>query len=193
MKLDEFPVEIQPYVMPQPGGKYVYRCFSCHSEYGVEKLLYTCPECGSVLMIKDLEWQRLKEIPGSTWRKVFDYRSMLTLPELRGIYRYHELLGSLMPLDSIVYLGEGHTPVVAGNDRLCQWAGMPLSFKNDGQNPSASFKDRGMASAFSYLKRLIIHHGPCFCLTAKSLRSNWANPWAVAQESSRSPVFLTIA
>jgi threonine synthase len=159
MKLDEFPAEIQPYLMPQPGGKYVYRCFSCHSEYGVEKLLYTCPECGSVLMIKDLEWQRLKEIPGSTWRKIFDYRSMLTLPELRGIYRYHELLGSLMPLDSIVYLGEGHTPVVAGNDRLCQWAGMPLFFKNDGQNPSASFKDRGMASAFSYLKRLIIHHG----------------------------------
>jgi threonine synthase len=159
MKLDEFPAEIQPYLMPQPGGKYVYRCFSCHSEYGVEKLLYTCPECRSVLMIKDLEWGRLKGIPGSTWRKIFDYRSMLTLPALRGIYRYHELLGSLMPLDSIVYLGEGLTPVVAGNDRLCRWAGMPLAFKNDGQNPSASFKDRGMASAFSYLKRLIIHHG----------------------------------
>jgi threonine synthase len=159
MKLDDFPAEMQPYLMPQPAGKYVYRCFSCHSEYGIEKLLYTCPECRSVLMLKDLEWERHKRIPGPTWRKIFDYRGMLTIPALRGIYRFHELLGSLMPLDSVVYLGEGHTPVVAANDRLCQWTGMPFYFKNDGQNPSASFKDRGMASAFSYLKHLIGHQG----------------------------------
>jgi len=159
MKLDDFPAEIQPYLMPQPSGKYVYRCSSCQSEYGVEKLLYTCPECRSVLLIKDLEWERLRQISGPTWRKIFDYRSMLTLPSLRGIYRYHELLGSLLPLDSVVYLGEGHTPVIAGNDRLSQWAGLPFYFKNDGQNPSASFKDRGMASAFSYLKHLLLHQG----------------------------------
>lgn len=157
MKLVDFPAEIQPYLLPQPSGKYIYRCFSCHAEFGVEKLLYTCPECRSVLLIKDLEWQRLKQTPGPTWRKIFDYRSMLTIPALRGIYRYHELLGSVTPLDSVVYLGEGHTPVVAGNERLRRWAGISFYFKNDGQNPSASFKDRGMASAFSYLKHLIQH------------------------------------
>jgi threonine synthase len=107
------------------------------------------------MMIKDKEWDRLKEVPGTLWRKIFDYRSMLTMPALRGIYRYHELIGSLLPLDAIVYLGEGHTPVVAANERLCDWAGIHFHFKNDGQNPSASFKDRGMASAFSYLNYLI--------------------------------------
>jgi threonine synthase len=159
MKFDQFPTEIQPYLLPQPSGAYIYRCFECGSEYGVEKLLYTCPACGSVLMIKDLQWERLKDTPGPLWRRIFDYRGMLTLPSLKGIYRFHELLGSLMPLDSVVYLGEGHTPVVAANDRLRDWVGMPFYFKNDGQNPSASFKDRGMASAFSYLKYLINKRG----------------------------------
>ena len=33
--------------------------------------------------------------------------------------------------------------------------GLKTAYKNDGQNPSASFKDRGMACAFSFLKSLI--------------------------------------
>ena len=44
----------------------------------------------------------------------------------------------------IVYLGEGHTPLVAANDALTELVGAPFFYKNDGQNPSASFKDRGM-------------------------------------------------
>jgi threonine synthase len=80
---------------------------------------------------------------------------MLTIPALSGIYRYHEFIGPMLPLDSIVYLGEGHTPMVQANDRLQEQVGLNLFFKNDGQNPSASFKDRGMASAFSYLNFMI--------------------------------------
>jgi threonine synthase len=159
MKQVDFPPEIQPYLLPQPGGKYLYHCISCQAEHSIDRLLYTCPQCRSVLLIKDTSWQQLKNIPGPLWRKIFDYRSMLTLPAVRGIYRYHELLGSIIELDSVVYLGEAHTPVVAANDRLRQWAGIPFYFKNDGQNPSASFKDRGMASAFSYLKQLLQHQG----------------------------------
>lgn len=159
MKLDQFPPEMQPYVVPAPGGKYTYECFECGGEFGIEELLYTCPHCGSVLMIKDKDWERLKGVSGPLWRKIFDYRSMLTVPALRGIYRFHELIGSIMPLESVVYLGEGHTPVVAANERLSQWVGIPFHFKNDGQNPSASFKDRGMASAFSYLNDLIRNRG----------------------------------
>ena len=159
MKPEHFPSEIRPHLIPAPSGSYMYQCFGCGSQFGVERLLYTCPNCKSVLMIKDADWERLKAIPGSLWRKLFDYRAMMTGSSVRGIYRYHELIGSIMPLDSIIYLGEGHTPVIAGNERLCKWAGIPLYFKNDGQNPSASFKDRGMASAFSYLNYLIKNRG----------------------------------
>lgn len=155
MKIHQFPAEIQPYLIPPPSGHYVYECLGCGCEHPIEKLLYVCPKCRSVLMIKDVHWERLKSIPGELWRRIFDYRSMLTIPAFRGIYRYYELIGSVIPSDSIIWLGEGHTPIVAANERLCRWAGIPLSFKNDGQNPSASFKDRGMASAFSYLNHLI--------------------------------------
>jgi threonine synthase len=35
---------------------------------------------------------------------------MLTNPALKGIYRYHEFIGPMLPLDSIVYLGRGTPP-----------------------------------------------------------------------------------
>ncbi len=155
MDMERFPPEVRSHIIPEPGGNYVYECIGCGNRYGIEKLLYTCPDCASVMVIKDTDWDRLKRTPGPLWRKIFDYRCMVKAPALRGIYRYHELLGSVIPLDAVVYLGEGHTPVVAANERLSGWAGIPFYFKNDGQNPSASFKDRGMASAFSYLNHLI--------------------------------------
>ncbi len=159
MKIEDFPQEMQSYLTPEPGGRYRYHCIHCSATYGIDKLLYTCPQCNSVLMIEDAEWERLRALSGPLWRKIFDYRSMLNIPALKGIYRYHELIGSVIPLEAVVCLGEGHTPVVAGNDRMVNWAGMPFCFKNDGQNPSASFKDRGMASAFSYLNFLISKQG----------------------------------
>jgi threonine synthase len=60
-----------------------------------------------------------------------------------------------MPLDCVIYLGEGHTPVIEANSFLQEKAGVRFFFKNDGQNPSASFKDRGMASALSYINFLV--------------------------------------
>lgn len=159
MKLQDFPEDIRSHILPEPSGEYFYRCVSCGEEHGIADLLYVCPKCRGVLMIEDREWNRLKAIPGHKWRQIFDYRSMVTEPALRGIYRFHELLGSILPLEHIVYLGEGHTPIVAANDRMRNWAGIPFWFKNDGQNPSASFKDRGMASAFSYLNHLIKTRG----------------------------------
>ncbi len=159
MIIDQFPSEVRSGVIPEIRGEYLYGCLGCGSKYGIEELLYTCPVCDSVLLIEDMEWERLKEFPGSKWRSIFDYRKMLNLPALSGIYRYHELIGSIIPLEDIVFLGEGHTPVVAAGQAMSDWAGIRFCFKNDGQNPSASFKDRGMASAFSYLNYLINKRG----------------------------------
>lgn len=155
MKPSDFPEHIQPYLIPKPGGVLIYRCLGCGEEFGIEKLLYTCPSCGQVLLLQDPDFDRLKKIPGPLWRQVFDYRKMLNIPALKGIYLFHEFIGPVMPLTSVVYLGEGHTPVVAANARMQEMAGLRFYFKNDGQNPSASFKDRGMASALSYIQYLI--------------------------------------
>jgi threonine synthase len=155
VNIDHFPDHIRPHLIPEPGGELVYRCLGCQAEHGIESLLYTCPACGAVLLIQDRRFDRLKALGGDTWRQIFDYRRMLKIPALKGIYRYHELIGPVIPLDAVVYLGEGHTPVVEANPRLQERAGIRFFYKNDGQNPSASFKDRGMASALSYIHFLI--------------------------------------
>lgn len=155
MKLEDFPKEIRPHLIPQPAGQLKYRCLGCQQVHGIEKLLYTCPSCGKVMMLFDEQFDRLKQVDGKLWHSVFDYRKMLREPALKGIYRYHEFIGPVVPLDSIVYLGEGHTPVIESNRQLQQEVGLRFYFKNDGQNPSASFKDRGMASALSYIQYLL--------------------------------------
>ncbi|MCF8096160.1 MAG: pyridoxal-phosphate dependent enzyme, partial [Desulfobacteraceae bacterium] len=155
MKPEDFPEEIRSYLIPKPAGEMIYRCLECGAEFSIRNLLYICPECGHVLLIYDTDFDRLKRISGPTWRRIFDYRRMLNIPALSGIYRYHELIGPVLPLDSVVWLGEGHTPVVEANTRLQDKAGCRFYFKNDGQNPSASFKDRGMASALSYIRYLL--------------------------------------
>ncbi len=155
MKTENFPKEIQPYIIPEQKGQMIYRCLGCGHEHGIEKLLYTCPDCGQVLLIYDNQSDRLKETPGEVWRQIFDYRKMLKIPALKGIYLYHEFIGPVIPLESVVWLGEGHTPVVEANAFMQEKAGAKFYFKNDGQNPSASFKDRGMASALSYINFLI--------------------------------------
>ncbi len=155
MKLEDFPEEIRPFIIPKHQGTLIYRCLRCNREYGIQKLLYTCPDCGQVLLIYDLNFDRLKQIPGETWRRIFDYRKMLTIPALKGIYLYHEFIGPVVPLSAVIYLGEGHTPLVEANTFLQEKTGGKFYFKNDGQNPSASFKDRGMASALSYIHFLV--------------------------------------
>ncbi len=155
MKFDDFPNDISPYLYPSHEGRLIYRCLGCGREYGIERLLYVCPACGQVLLIYDRNFAHLKNIAGPVWQRIFDYRKMLNVPALKGIYRYHEFIGPVLPLENIVYLGEGHTPMVEANSALQKKIGMRFFFKNDGQNPSASFKDRGMASALSYINFMV--------------------------------------
>jgi threonine synthase len=155
MKIENFPEKIQPCLIPKVSGHVVYQCLGCGAEHDISRLLYTCPACGSILLLEDLDFDRLKKIPADTWHQIFDYRRMLNIPALQGIYRYHEFIGPMMPLDTIIYLGEGYTPMVEANAYLRDLVGARFYFKNEGQNPSASFKDRGMASALSYINFLV--------------------------------------
>jgi threonine synthase len=155
MKVENLPEKIRHLIFPKPEGALIYRCLGCEREYGIENLLYTCPHCGQVLLLHDDNFDRLKKIPGKTWHQIFDYRKTLTIPGLKGIYLFHEFIGPVIPLDCVVWLGEGHTPVIEANSFLQKKADVKFYFKNDGQNPSASFKDRGMASALSYIRFLV--------------------------------------
>lgn len=155
MKLHEFPKSIQSFIIPKIGGAMEYRCLQCQKTHSIDTLLYICPDCGGVLLIHDLKETDKFKIPGKLWRRIFDNRRMATVPALKGIFLFHELIAPVIPLEHILYLGEGHTPLVEANPDLQKKIGLPFYFKNEGQNPSASFKDRGMACALSYLNYLI--------------------------------------
>ncbi len=155
MKPHDFPDDVRPYLQPSHAGELTYHCLGCGRKYGIDSLLYICPACGQVLLIYDQNFSRLKNISGALWQRIFDYRKMLNIPALKGIYRYHEFIGPVIPLEAVIYLGEGHTPMVEANLALQKKIGVRFFFKNDGQNPSASFKDRGMASALSYINFMV--------------------------------------
>jgi len=155
MQLFDFPEDIQQQLVPQQSGHYEYHCLNCDKTWDIENLLYTCPSCGHVLMIEDQQIDRLKQISGKQWHKIFNYRKLLNIQGLKGIFRFHEFLGAVLPLESLVYLGEGHTPMIEANPVFQDQIGNRFFYKNDGQNPSASFKDRGMACALSYINHLI--------------------------------------
>ncbi len=144
---------------PSYRGDLRYHCLGCQKKYPGLELHYTCPDCGGVFLLRDHNFSELKKIPGEKWRFIFDARAGSRINALRGIFRFYEFIAPVVEEKDIVYAGEGNTPLILASSRLQRFVGQKLAFKNEGQNPSASFKDRGMACAFSYLQRLIRQKG----------------------------------
>jgi len=140
---------------PSYRGRMEYFCLDCGKRYPADELYYTCPECGGVFLLDNLDFDKLKETSGHEWRTIFDQRAATKNTALRGVFRFYELMAPVLEQEDIVYLGEGNTPIINSSPTLCAQTGLHTAYKNDGQNPSASFKDRGMACAFSYLRSLI--------------------------------------
>ena len=149
-----------PNDFPDYRGTMQYYCLECGKTYPIDELYYTCPECGGVFLLEDTGRARLGEQKsGKKWQETFDARAATKTTPLRGIFRFYELMAPVLEPEDIVYLGEGNTPIIRASKALEDYVGQPLAYKNDGQNPSASFKDRGMACAFSYLKHLVRKNG----------------------------------
>jgi threonine synthase len=154
MKLEDAPPDLRPHLIPAPRPGLRYHCLACGRAEPPERLHYTCPACGGLLLLEDDDDGVLRARSGEFWRRLFDIRRLLNLQPLRGVFTFHEFLAPLLPLEDVVYLGEGHTPVVAAPSHFAAAFGREVFIKHDGLNPSASFKDRGMAAALSYLKYL---------------------------------------
>ena len=135
MKIENFPQHVRDHIIPKISGRMVYRCLGCDSEFDSDRLLYTCPDCGSVLLLQNKNEDAVMGLGGEKWRDIFDYRRMFNNRAVKGIFRYYEFIAPILPLDRIIYLGEGHTPLVEANSRLKELVGIDFFFKNDGLNP----------------------------------------------------------
>jgi threonine synthase len=78
-------------------------------------------------------------------RKIFDERlGVLDSPFNSGVWRYKELIHPELSIDKIVTRPEGNTPIYT-RKTLSQYSGLDeLLLKHEGENPTGSFKDRGM-------------------------------------------------
>jgi threonine synthase len=119
-------------------------CARCHRQYPVDQVRYVC-DCGGLLDVRhDMEGLRQQ-----VNRETFDNRTRSAPAAQRdplresGVWRYHEMV---LPVDPrhIVSRPEGNTPLYS-HPRLSDWVGVDtLYLKHEGENPTGSFKDRGM-------------------------------------------------
>jgi len=125
------------------------RCIDCGAEYPPQEIRCTC-DCGGLL---DVEHD-LDSLREQVSRELFDGRlGDLALPYASGVWRYRELI---LPVaeGAIVSRPEGNTNLYC-SPSLSNWLGVDdLCLKHEGENPTGSFKDRGMTVGVTQAKFL---------------------------------------
>ena len=124
-------------------------CSVCHRAHEPKKLLTVCARCGQMLSVR---YHRKRAA------EAVSKEELLRRPA--GMYRFRELT-PLEDGEEPVSLGEGSTPLLslAG---LEAHLGLPhLPAKDEGQNPTVTFKARGLSMAVTRartlgVKRLIL-------------------------------------
>ena len=106
---------------------------------------FTCPDCGPDAGILDVQYD-LKRVAATLDRRTLEQRT-------RSHWRYRELLpldDEFCPTDGTV----GWTPLIDA-PRLATEIGLPrLRLKDDGRNPSGSFKDRAGSIGVAHARQL---------------------------------------
>jgi len=108
------------------------KCINCGSRYGIDEIVYFCKKCGDILEIKYDQGELAEALKDNKWQNT---------PLSVWRYRY------FMPISDaakIVSLNEGGTGFHSC-ENLAKHLGLrQLYVKNEGENPTGSFKDRGM-------------------------------------------------
>jgi len=88
-------------------------------------------------------------------RELFDARlGTFEAPYNSGVWRYKEMIYPEIANETVVSRPEGNTNLYA-SPRLAQWAGVTKLFlKHEGENPTGSFKDRGMTGGVTQARVL---------------------------------------
>lgn len=127
---------------------YYLVCIECGAEYSPNEVIYKCQRCNNLLSVEYKSEVMRSEI-AENWTK----RNM-------SVWRYIELL-PVSDKSKIVSLGEGGTSL-----NKCPRLGSKLDLrriyvKNEGENPTGSFKDRGMTVGVTKALELGIKRVAC--------------------------------
>jgi threonine synthase len=122
------------------------QCSACGLRHDAEQLQTVCTACGKVLFARyDLDGvARALKTPAEFATRRWD------------MWRYWELL-PVRDAANVISLGEGLTPLVGVRNEAARALGMDrgdVLLKDEGQNPTASFKARGLSAAVSRAREL---------------------------------------
>lgn len=123
----------------------------CGAEYDCALALFKCPTCGQLLDVQ-YNWDKI-EVPGKLSKFAKRWANRNNPLDFSGVWRFRELL-NFCDDNYKVTIGEGQT-ILQQNDAVAEYADVKpgcLYLQYEGLNPSGSFKDNGMAAAFSHAK-----------------------------------------
>jgi threonine synthase len=127
-------------------------CAACGSEIPETDPHPRCPRCGGLLEVR----HQAPPQGGQALRATFDARrGTWRGPLASGVWRFRE---AVLPTagEHVLTYPEGNTPLLE-SAAVARWAGSPggaLLLKHEGQNPTGSFKDRGMTVGVTQARRI---------------------------------------
>ena len=140
----------------------VLRCIACGRVESMAEIRYACDACGDRLeVVHDLDRLRSEHSPAA-WRALFDGRLGARDGVHRsGVWRYHELILPDLPESAIVSMPEGNTNLYRSPALQAASGTADVRVKHEGENPTLSFKDRGMTSGVSFARHLGVRAVAC--------------------------------
>jgi threonine synthase len=136
----------------------ILQCMDCGKQYPIDSVIFACDTCHGLLdVIHDLDALRR-----TVSREMFDSRlGSQEAPYNSGVWRFKELVYPDLDSSYIVSRPEGNTNLYK-LPRLSEWAGVPkLYLKHEGENPTGSFKDRGMTGGVTQARVLGMKRVAC--------------------------------
>jgi len=132
-------------------------CIDCAAKFPVTECRYRC-DCGALLAV-----QRPLQLFTKVGARTFDVRYSdcgVGVAHQSGVWRFREFVMDVEDSD-IVSHPEGRTRLYQRGS-LSTYAGVnQLYFKHEGENPTGSFKDRGMTVAVTHAKKLGMRRVVC--------------------------------
>ena len=120
-----------------------FNCISCGQIYPIDEQHLLC-ECGGLLEVIH-SWENL-----NVKKELEKFQKTKS-----GVWRFKPLVHQSISEKHLIMRGEGRTGLYDSTQKITSFAGTQnIRFKHEGENPTGSFKDRGMTVATSEAKRL---------------------------------------
>ena len=117
-------------------------CTYCHETYSADEPHRVCDECGKVLYAR-------YDLDGAA--RALDRNALRDRPA--NMWRYFEVM-PIRDEANVITLGEGYTPIFQAHRLGAEFGCRDLLIKDEGLNPTGSFKARGLSAAVSKAKEL---------------------------------------